>query len=81
MTDLEFTLNSEGIGKLLKSDEIGEVTAQFGQTILNRCGSGYTMDTRVGKYRNISRITAVSEDAIADNLRNNTLLKALHGGE
>ena len=48
MTELEFTLNSEGIGKLLKSDEIGEVTAQFGQAVLNRCGSGYTMDTRVG---------------------------------
>ena len=81
MTEIEFTLNSEGIGKLLKSDKIGEVTAQFGQAVLNRCGSGYTMDTRVGKYRNITRVTAVSDDAIADNLKNNTLLKALHGGE
>ena len=81
MTELEFTLNSEGIGKLLKSDEIGEVTAQFGQAILNRCGSGYTMDTRVGKYRNITRVKAVSDEAITDCKRNNTLLKALYGGE
>lgn len=80
MSDNEFTLNSEGIGKLLKSDEIGEATAQFGQAVLNRCGEGYTMDTRVGKYRNITRVTAVSDDAIADNMRNNTLLKALYGG-
>lgn len=81
MTELEFTLNSEGIGKLLKSDEIGVVTAQFGQDVLNRCGSGYTMDTRVGKYRNITRVKAVSDEAITDCKRNNTLLKALYGGE
>lgn len=81
MSDYEFTLNSEGIGKLLKSDEIGEVTAQFGHAVLNRCGSGYTMDTRVGKYRNITRVKAVSDEAITDCKRNNTLLKALYGGE
>ncbi len=81
MTELEFTLNSEGIGKLLKSDEIGEVTAQFGQAVLNRCGSGYTIDTMVGKYRNITRVKAVSDEAITDCKRNNTLLKALYGGE
>ena len=80
MTELEFTLNSEGIGKLLKSDEIGEATAQFGQAVLNRCGSGYTMDTRVGKYRNITRVKAVSDEAITDCKQNNTLLKALYGG-
>lgn len=81
MSDIEFTLNSNGIGKLLKSDEIGEVTAQFGKAVMNRCGEGYSMDTRIGKYRNITRVKAVSDDAIEDCKRNNTLLKALYGGD
>ena len=80
MSDNEFTLNSDGVGKLLKSDEIAKVTAQFGQAVLNRCGEGYTMDTRVGKSRNITRVKADSDDAKADCLSNNTLLKAMYGG-
>lgn len=38
---------------------------------------GYTVDTVRGKSRATTRITATSEKAISDNLKNNTLVKAV----
>ncbi|MBC8589330.1 hypothetical protein [Paratissierella segnis] len=77
MAKLKFTLNRKGVGQLLKSDEMQEVLKEYATGIRNRCGDGYEQDTRVGKTRANAMVYANTYQAKADNLRNNTILKAV----
>ncbi len=70
-------LNREGVRAMLKSEEMKEICAEHAQEIMERCGSGYEMDTYVGQNRVNAMVTASTYQAKADNMRNNTLLKAM----
>ncbi len=74
-------LNSEGVRALLKSSEIQSALLAQANIISSRCGAGYEAEgsAYTGKNRAIVRVSAVSPDAKKDNLKNNTLLKALGG--
>lgn len=70
-------LNEEGVRELLKSPGIEAVCREQAQSIANRAGSGYMVTTHTGRTRvNASVITATSS-AARDNMKNNTLLKAV----
>ena len=70
-------LNSEGVRELLKSAEMEAICLEQANAIAARAGDGYTVSTYIGKTRvNASVITATSK-AARDNLKNNTLLKAV----
>ena len=71
-------LNSEGVRSLLKSGEMAAICRSHAQAIANRAGgTGYMVTTYTGRTRvNASVITATAE-AARDNLKNNTLLKAV----
>lgn len=70
-------LNTAGVRELLKSQEMQNICAEHALAIMQRCGSGYEMDTYVGQNRVNAQVMASTYQAKADCMRNNTLLKAL----
>lgn len=77
--NVEIVLNGAGIRELLKSAEIEAVCKEQADAVASRAGDGYTVDTHVGKTRVNAMVTADTYAARRDNLKNNTLLKALGG--
>ena len=74
-----FELNAEGVRQLLKSQEMSQVCQRYANSITGRAGKGYGTDSYSGRNRvNVSVYTETSE-AYRDNLKNNTLLKAVKG--
>lgn len=76
---VKVVLNREGVRELLKSEEMMAVCSEHASQIMERCGAGYEMDAYVGKNRVNAMVTASSYQAKADNMKNNTLLKAVKG--
>ena len=77
--NVEIVLNSAGIRELLKSAEIEAACKEQADAVASRAGDGYIVDTYVGKTRVNAMVTADTYAARRDNLKNNTLLKALGG--
>lgn len=72
-----FKLNYKGVGELMKSEPMQKVLNEYATSIKNRCGNGYEQDIRVGKNRANAMVKATTHQARRDNLKNNTLLKAV----
>lgn len=72
-----FKLNYKGVGELLKNKDFQNAIGSFGKDIASRCGSGYKSDVYVGRYRVNSMVWASSSRARRDNIKNNTILKAV----
>lgn len=70
-------LNTSGVKELLKSQEMLNICKEHASRILNNCPSGYEMDSHTGPNRVNAMVYASTYQAKADNLRNNTLLKAV----
>ena len=77
MGNIKFELNSEGIKKLLKSSEMQAGLKEYVSKVQNSAGEGYTVSSYVGKSRANVSVHAKTKKAKKDNLKNNTLLKAL----
>ena len=77
MSKMQFKLNRKGVADLMKSAEMKEVLKGYATGIRNRCGDGYEQDIYVGKNRANAMVSAVTYQAKADNLKNNTILKAV----
>lgn len=79
MSNVKIELNSAGIQELLKSPEIKGYCEELAHGVASRAGSGYEVDSMVGKTRANAMVKAATFKAYRDNLENNTLLKALGG--
>ena len=77
MAKNKFKLNYSGVGQLLKSTEMQNVLTEKATAIKNRAGEGYGQDVYVGKSRANTIVYADSYKAKKDNMKNNTLLKAV----
>lgn len=77
MANYRIELVSEGVQALLKSSEMAAVCQSHAQAIANRAGDGYSVSVYTGKNRVNASVSAVTEEAYRDNLKNNTLLKAV----
>ena len=77
----KFVLDKKGVGELLRSEEIQSVLNEYGQQVQINTGSAedYQTQVRVGKVRANVVIRCINTASIKDNLKNNTLLKALGG--
>jgi hypothetical protein len=72
---IKFELNRSGVAELLHSSEMSDVLMEYAQQVGSNAGEGYIakqMPTRV------IVVEAYTDEAKEDNLRNNTLLKAVH---
>lgn len=72
-----FKLNYAGVAALLKSPEMQGILTAKATAIRKRCGDGYEQDIYVGKSRANASVRAATIKARRDNLKNNTLLKAM----
>lgn len=77
MGKMKFKLNRKGVAELMKSTAMQEVLKEYATGIRNRCGDGYEQDLYVGKNRANAMVKARTYQAKADNMRNNTILKAV----
>lgn len=73
----KFKLNRSGVRALLQSDEMQAVLKEKASEISRRAGAGYEQDIHVGKNRANAMIWPESHAAKRDNMKNNTLLKAV----
>ena len=75
MSKLRVELNSAGVRELLRSPELRAIVEKQARAARQRAGDGYegyTAQTRV-----VALVGTATGAAEADNLKNNTLLKAL----
>ena len=79
MSKIEIKLNYAGVGELLKSQEIADTVKEVAEQVAARAGDGYTTDVYQAGTRVIASVFTETEEAMKDNLENNTLLKAVSG--
>lgn len=80
MSKVRIELNSAGIRELLLSDEVESLCESKANEVMARAGDGYEVTTYKGKNRANASVHVATDKAYRDNLKNNTLLKALWGG-
>ena len=78
MSDVKFKLNRAGVAELMKSAPMQNVLSQYASDIQARCGDGYVKDIHIGKNRANAMVSAKTYKARKDNMKNNTLLKAVN---
>lgn len=79
MAKVVVELNSEGVRELLRSSEMMSICQKHAQNAVNRLGSGYSVNTMVGRNRVNAEVTADTREARIDNFENNSILKAIKG--
>lgn len=77
MSRVQVKLNSAGVRALLKSSEMQSLLKEEAEGIRSRCGEGYAVDSYVAQTRVVASVYTDSFEAMHDNKRNNTLLKAV----
>ncbi|NQI84087.1 hypothetical protein HO589_01820 [Streptococcus suis] len=77
MAKMKFKLNSAGVRELLRSNAMQSVLTEKATAIRNRAGDGYAQDVYIGKNRANAMVYTDTIQAMRDNKKNNTLLKAV----
>lgn len=78
MAKVKIELNRNAVrDQLLKSSEMMSICESHAKNIAARCGSGYQTDTHVGRNRVNAMVYADTYEARRDNLKHNTILKAV----
>lgn len=80
MSKVIIELNSAGVGSLLKGAELQEFCRKKAEAIADRATGQWEVETGVGKYRSFASVSTKDRATYSENLRSNTLLKALGGG-
>ncbi len=79
MSKVKFVLNRAGVRQLMQSEEMQAILNEKSSNALNQLGDGYKSDIYIGKNRANAMVWADSIKAKRDNLKNNTILKAVRG--
>ena len=74
----KFQLNTSGVGKLLRSQELQNVLGMKAAEIASRAGEGYAYDTKMMGTRVIASVYTETREAALDCADNNTLLKVTY---
>ena len=77
MSKPKIILNPSGIQALLKSSEMQSVCGNYANEMAAKLGSGYETDIYVGRTRCNASVVAKSKEAVEENLKSNTILKAM----
>lgn len=77
MSKFKFELNRSGVRELLQSEEMQSILKGKADNALNSLGEGYKSDSYVGKNRANTMVYADTYQAKRDNLKNNSILKAV----
>ncbi|MBQ1574204.1 MAG: hypothetical protein IIZ78_24020 [Clostridiales bacterium] len=79
MAKVKFELNRQGVRELLKSKEMMDICTEYANNALARLGDGYEVNTYSGENRVNAEVFAQSFAAKRENLKSNTILKAVFG--
>lgn len=79
MGKVKFELNREGVRELMLSPEMQSGLESLGGEVLGRLGEGYETETYRGKNRYNVEVKAVTFQARRENMKDNTILKAVQG--
>lgn len=77
---VKFQLNRAGVRELLSSSEMEQICMSYAGNALSRLGAGYEVGSYHGKNRVNAEVRAESFQAKRENLKNNSILKAVKGG-
>lgn len=77
MTNGKFILDKNGVRELLKSAELQAECLKYASGIQGRAGGGYAVEARNYPERAGAVVKCETKESIRDNLKNNTLLKAV----
>ena len=78
MSKVRIKLNTEGVGDLLKGQDVQNALSELAEGIKQRAGGdGYEVFNSVGRKRAHASVVAATRKAIIDNNENNTILKSL----
>lgn len=77
MGEYKIVLNSPGVVELLKSEEILDACEEQAFRAQSKLGDEYEVNSMVGKRRVNASIRTRTHGAKRDNIKNNTILKAL----
>lgn len=79
MSNVTFKLNRAGVREVLKSDGVQNTCRSMANSALARCGDGYVVHDVNYPERRGAAVAAATIKAARDNMKNNTLLKAVSG--
>jgi hypothetical protein len=79
MAKVKFELNKEGVRELLRSKEMMDACTEYANNALAKLGDGYEVTTHTGANRVNAEVAAVTNAARSENLRDNTIIKAVFG--
>lgn len=79
MAKVKFVLNRQGVRELMKSKEMMDICSEYANNALARLGDGYEVNTYSGENRVNAEVYAQSFTAKRENLKSNTILKAVFG--
>ena len=79
MSMFKFVLNRAGVRQLMQSEEMQSILKDKADAALNSLGEGYKSDIYIGKNRANAMVWADSIKAKRENLKHNTILKAVRG--
>lgn len=79
MANLKVELNHEGIRDMLRSPEAKAICEKQAKDVQSRLGEGYVVSSYTGEGRVNASVLAESDKAKRDNMKNNTILKAMRG--
>lgn len=78
MSSIEIEIDDDGIRELLKSEEMKEAIDSYAEEIVGRLDKNYKSKSKYTKTRYMAAVYANNRKAISDNMKNNTLLKAVY---
>lgn len=79
MAKLKFVLNRSGVRDLLRSQEMMSICKEYADKAQQSLGDGYEVTTHTGTNRVNAMVAAESYAAKRENLKENTIIKAVFG--
>ena len=76
---VKFELNRSGVRELLRSKEMLDICSEYANSALGKLGDGYEVSTHTGPNRVNAQIAAESFAAKRENLKSNSIIKAVYG--
>lgn len=76
-----FEFYGDTMQDVLKSPGMQQELTKYGEAVRDKAGDGYEGELKIYKKRAVYEVRAESPKAKRDNLKHNTLLKALGGGK
>lgn len=77
MNKVKFELNMPGLNEIMKSGEMQNFLLRAGQAVAQNAGTDYEAEVHQADFVAISNVYPTTFKSRSDNIRNNTLLKAV----